>query len=183
MAAVASYADALHEWAVENGATHALTLTLGHYPTRAFDADAMFRPALRKLLKAIAHDARGVPKRWLHRMRPNQHPFVCVLYEPTTREGVPFPHVHGFIGLRLGEEPLMRGVLRTRWGTEKHPDKPAHVLTLEPSRARASRAVVKHPSMRPTFELAPLRNGGWASYSLKKTNAKERLWTSAELLA
>ena len=183
MLSTSRLADSFHEWAVERGATHAITLTLGCYPERSFDPDVSFRPQLRKLLKAIAHDAHGVPKRLLPRLRWDRQPFMAGFYEPTTKTGVPYPHFHGVISVAAGEEPLMRGVLRTRWGTDDAPHEPAYVVGMEASRPRAARSVVRHPAWRPTFALRPLRSAGWASYSLKKPSASDRLWTSAELLA
>ncbi|MNQ34864.1 hypothetical protein D3C85_483350 [compost metagenome] len=183
------YADQLHTWADENGARHALTLTLGVWPSRSFDPEASFRPHLKKLFRAIAHEVFDIPKRHLPNMSIEEMPWFAGMVENTTRSGASYPHIHGYIAIPNGLEPLVRGVLRERWGQDASPDLPAHVIREweaipAPSMPVAQRAVIPPRfGFSPTFELRQVLTPGWASYSLKKPGAPLRgIWTTPEIL-
>ena len=185
----ASYASDWHDWARESGATHTLTVTLGVWPSRTFDPEASFRPELKKLFRAITHEVRGVPKRHLHAVKAHEVPWFAGMVERTTRSGADFPHIHGYIALDRDEEPLMRGVLRTRWGKDEDSHLPAHVydawgLSVDaPSESLARRAVFKRPGCEPSFCLRPLSGPGWSSYAAKKAEVRSALlWTTSEIL-
>lgn len=184
-----SYANHLHDWAETNGARHALTLTLGLWPSRAFDPEASFRPHLKKLFRAIAHEVFDIPKRHLPNMDIREMPWFAGVVEQATRSGALYPHIHGYIAIPDRLEPLLRGVLRNRWGQDASPSLPAHriegwQLVNAPSEAIAPRAVIPpRLGFKPTFELRETISAGWADYSLKRSGADLRgVWTTPEIL-
>lgn len=173
----------LTDWATDIGATHAITLTAGCYPDRAFDPETSFRPYLKRLFAEVAHDLRDHPRRYVPRMGRDEFPAFFGFYEPTTRGGVPYPHVHGVFALRPGEEEPLRAILRNRWGTDKDADIAGPYLRHFPSLPVAPKGVCRMKrEWRPTFELKPLTSHGWLGYSAKKYAATSIIWTHADIL-
>lgn len=173
----------LAEWAADLGATHALTLTAGCYPVRAFDPETSFRPYLKRLFVEIARKLRDHPQRYVARMRQGEFPAFFGFYEAATRAGAAYPHVHGVIALQKGEEEALRAILRTCWGTDKDADLTSPYLRHFPSLAVALRGVCRTKrDWRPTFELTPLRGDEWLGYSAKKYATTSIIWTHADIL-
>jgi hypothetical protein len=179
----------LEEWRQHHGAQWALTLALGVSPTGHFDPEAALKPHLRKLLKQLACEVFGVPRRQLGRLNHDTAPFFVGVYESHDRFERPWPHIHGCIALRGQSEALLRGVLRDRWGMDQHPAKPAiigrdKVAVAVPSREVAPRAAIARPGYRPSFSLTPIRTDNWlGGYSTKMTNVRNvSVWTAPEIL-
>lgn len=182
-----SYASAWHAWAVEERATHALTLTPGFWPERSFDADASFRPELKKLFRAIAHDVFDYPRRYVQQLTSDEMPWFTGMVERTTKSGADFPHIHGYLAVPEGDDELMRGVLRCRWGQDEDDHLPAYVIEGfqrrdAPSDSIARRAVFRRAGCAPSFCLRPLHGPEWAEYCVKKADRSSGFWTTAEIL-
>lgn len=177
-----------HQWARENGAHWTLTLALGVRPTGPFDAEASLRPHLTKLLRNVAHECFDVPRRQLERLTPETAPWFTCVYEATDRHGNAWPHVHGMIALRGQPEALLRGVLRDRWGSDENTDADAYIIrdwakVKVFSRDLAPRAVVRREGYRPSFDLSPLNDEGFARYALKKIDPKRAsIITATEIM-
>lgn len=177
------------EWRERHNAQWALTLSLGVSPMGGFDPDASFKPHLRKLLKQIASEVFGVPRRQVRHITPATAPFFAGVYESHDRFGRLWPHIHGAIALGGHSEALLRGVLRDRWGTDESPDKPAqiavdHLAVAMPSHDFAPRGVVSRRDYRPSFDLKPIRDANWlGGYSTKSTSVRNvSVWTAPEIM-
>jgi len=179
----------LEDWRIMHNARWALTLSLGVSPVGRFDPDASLKPHLRKLLKQLASEVFGVPRRQVKHLTPATAPFFAGLYESHDRFGRPWPHVHGAIALGGHSEALLRGVLRDRWGKDENPEKAA-VIASEgvavpcPSRDLAPRAVVSRPDYRPSFALKPIFSANWiGGYASKLSSVQNvSVWTAPEIM-
>ena len=181
--------EQLEEWRHRHKATWALTLALGVSPEGRFDPEASLKPHLRKLLKQLACEVFGVPRRQVRHLTAETAPFFAGIYESHSRFGRPWPHIHGCIALNGQREALLRGVLRDRWGSDEHPDKPAvisqdWVAVPMPSRDIAPRSVVNRPGYRPSFSLSPIYDANFlGGYSAKLTSVRNvSVWTAPEIM-
>ena len=176
-------ASDLAQWAADLDVTHSLTLTAGCYPDRAFDPETSFRPYLKRLFSEIAHELRDLPRRYIARMSQDEFPAFFGFYEATTRTGAPYPHIHGDIALKQGEEDHQRAILRTRRGTDPDAHLSGPNLRHFPSLPIALRGVCRTKrDWRPTFELTALRSVDQISYSAKKYATTSIIWTHADIL-
>ncbi len=157
--------QAIADWAEDMGATHFITLTAGCYPERHFDPDESFRPDLARIARRIGRELCGLPRR--KDLTPRDLPAFMSFYEPTTRSGAAYPHVHGWISLKGNEEEHLRAILRTYWGQDERPDITSPFLRRHPSSRRAPKAVCRNPAWEPTFDLKPIHSSGAATYSAK----------------
>ena len=158
-------------WALDNGCTHAITLTPDIRPHGRFDPETELKPIMRRVAKAIAHDVRGVPhRRLLTNAAIAETVWMAGFVELHSRSGSLYPHFHGAIALRPGEDRRMKAVLASRWG--KGPDAPA----IHP--------VFNRPGSWPDFDVCKLTHPrSWIGYSLKHTSLSDvTLWTHNELL-
>jgi hypothetical protein len=168
------------KWWSDMGINHELTISLGISPTR-FSPEERLMPILKNLVREGAKKLRGLSKRQAPRLQYNDPEALMLagFYEATKRSGEPFPHWHGGVALRPGEEPLLRQLLWDCIGEDADdPLKP-----FEPS--RTSRPLITGPGMKPTFHLAQLRTPErYVRYSTKKTHTDDIIhWTTADLLA
>ena len=179
----------LEDWRIQHNARWALTLSLGVSPHGHFDPDASLKPHLRKLLKQLASEVFGVPRRQVKHLTPATAPFFAGLYESHDKFGRPWPHIHGAIALGGHSEALLRGVLRDRWGKDESPEKAA-VIASEgiavpcPSRDLAPRGVVRRPDYRPSFALKPIFSANWiGGYASKLSSVQNvSVWTAPEIM-
>lgn len=179
----------LEDWRIRHDARWSLNLSLGVSPLGRFDPDASFKPHLRKLMRQLACEVFGVPRRQVHRLTSDTAPFFAGLYESHDRFGRPWPHMHGAIALGGHSEALLRGVLRDRWGEDGDPSKPAviaqdHVAVPCPSREIAPRSVVNRPDYRPSFSLKPIFSANWlGGYASKLSRVQDvSVWTTPEIM-
>lgn len=179
----------LEEWRQSHKAQWALSLALGVSPLGHFDPETSLKPHLRKLIKQLASEVFGVPRRQVRHLTAATAPFFAGVYESHDRFGRPWPHIHGCIALGGHSEAFLRGVLRDRWGADEHPDRPGVISSdwaavPSPSRDLAPRSVVNRPGYRPSFSLTPIFNdnflGGYATKLTSVRNAS--VWTSPEIL-
>lgn len=171
----------LHDWAKERGASHFLTLTLGFSPSGLFDPEVSFKPQLKKLFRHIARGMNDVPRRRVARMSLSDAPRFAGVYEPRTKEGVPYPHIHGFIAVPAGREADLRGILRKRWGRDSDP----HATALDgyfdmPFFDRAPHSVTPR-AYDPTFDLQLIKGVFQAEYTVKG-GLDGGLWTENYIL-
>lgn len=165
-------------WA-DYGISHQLTLSLGYHPVR-YEPET-FLPVLKRLVRETARKVRGVPKRKAARLTIDNPdvPFFAGFYEGNDRAGLVYPHWHGGIALRPGEEPLFRDMLWECFGADaKDPLKP-----FEPP--RTTRPLVTERRAKPTFDLTALTTSErYIRYSTKHVDANSLIhWTTADILA
>lgn len=169
-------ADAYAELYKEHKATHALTIALGVHPVR-FDPETELLPQLRRIAREIAQRLRGVPKRQLMRLRPEDAVWMAGFYEPRNGAGELYPHFHGVISLRNNEESALRGVLTDTVGA----DSAFRGAVLVPP----TRRVVSTPGAKPSFDLQPLSGtSGYIRYATKQARGLDVThWTINDILA
>jgi hypothetical protein len=161
----------LADWATDCGASHTINLVPDIYVSTRFDPDKDFKPILRRLAKAIAHDVRSVPHRQMGTEGSlNQTVWMVGVVETATKTGMVYPHFHGVVALRPHEDRLLKGVLAHRWGKGRG--------------APALRPVFKRPGSFPDFDVKRLTDpGGWFSYDMKNTTLDHFVfWSHRELL-
>ncbi len=168
---IEGYADLFKQ----NGATHALTIALGLHPRR-FDPETEFLPQLRRIAREITHQLREVPKRKLLKLRPEDAVFMAGFYEPRNGAGELYPHFHGVISLRKGEERLLRSVLTETVGADSSV---AGSLLVPPSRP-----VISTPRAKPSFDLQPLtEDSRYIRYATKQVPGSDFThWTIGDIL-
>lgn len=172
---VRAYADF---WA-DHGISHQLTLSLGYHPGRY--QPETFLPVLKRLVRETARKVRGVPKRKAERLTIDHPdvPFLAGFYEGKDRAGLVYPHWHGGIALRPGEEPLFRHMLWECFGEDaKDP-----LMPFEPT--RTTRPLVTERRANPTFDLTAMTTSErFIRYSNKHVDADSLIhWTTADILA
>jgi hypothetical protein len=172
---VRAYADF---WA-DHGISHQLTLSLGFHPGRYQPEE--FLAVMKRLVRETARRVRGIPKRKAERLTIDhpRAPFFAGFYEGTDRAGLLYPHWHGGIALRPGEEPTFRAMLWECFGEDaKDPLQP-----FEPS--RTTRPLVTERRANPTFDLTKLTTTErYIRYSTKHVGADNLIhWTTADFLA
>ncbi len=107
---------ALADFAAENNATHFLTLKPGLHGLRSFDMDRELRPIIGAWLREFGRIRNNLPHRL--KVRAEHLPFVVGVPERWNGSGNIDPHFHCMIALRDGEEALLRGHARLRWGAD-----------------------------------------------------------------
>lgn len=161
----------LGNWAIDNGATHAITVTPDIYVSTGYDPERHLKPIMRRLAKAIAHDVRHVPHRKLgFQQAIDQTVWMFGFVETETKTGMAYPHFHGFLALRTGEDRKMKAVLANRWGKGRA--------------APALRPVFREAGAFPDFDVSRLNDtGGWFRYGMKNTSLAEfTFWSHIDLL-
>lgn len=172
---VRAYADL---WS-DLGVTHALTISLGASPSR-FDPECDFMPILRGLVRSASKAVRHVPKRTVMSLRADDPRAIQVagFYEGKKRSGEPFPHWHGGVALRRGEEAGFREVLWDRIGEDA--DNPLGPFEY----TRTKNPLIGLRSAKPTFTLTPIHSSErYIRYANKHHNLDQIIhWTTANLL-
>lgn len=191
-------ADALHDLAEANGATHFGTLKLGLIGRSRIDVHRELLKPLSVVIREYGYDRSDLPNR--STINAGHLPFLVGVAERFDRAGSLDPHLHYFIRLRSNEELRYRGFLRTRFGRDctegagrltalaHAPGTPAEMRQfLLPSEvsllARPTRPLIKRRDATPTFDLQPL-SGDWrraATYVVKQSLTPDII-THLELL-
>lgn len=167
--------EAYAEFWVERGATHELTISLGVHPSR-FAPETEFIPQMRRIVREITQRLRGVPKRRLLNLTPDEAVWMAGFYEPTMAGNILFPHWHGVIGLHEGEEQVLRSLLVECVGEDKTPGQSGPFYTPRP--------VVSTRGAKPTFHLQRLETPErYVAYATKGRRGNDPIhWTSADFL-
>lgn len=174
------YADAYAKFWSQLGVTHELTISLGISP-RVFSPEVQLKPILRNFVRVGARRLRGASKRQSCSLVHDDPKALTMagFYEARKRSGEPFPHWHGGIALKPGEESELRDLLWEHIGEDAEDPLPA----LHPS--RTIRPLVKIHGAKPTFHLAPLTTKSrYISYANKNTSLDDIThWTTADILS
>lgn len=116
------------------------------------------------------HQLRRVPKRQMLSLSAD-HPdalFAAGFYEAKNRAGEVFPHWHGGVCLRPGEEGAFRRLLWECIGQ----DADAPLMSLD--QPRTTRPLITLPNAKPTFHLAALTTPTkYISYANKQTTCDD----------
>lgn len=161
------------------GVNHHLTISLGIHP-RYFDPETEFMPILRNLVRKATQVMRVMPKRKSLDFTAD-HPDALIIagcFEEKDEWGQLFPHWHGAVALRPGEERAFRDLLWRHIGEDG--DAPLKPFEL----SRTHHPLVRIVGAKPTFELNPLGSAArLISYSKKHTLPDDFIhWTSHDLL-
>jgi len=162
------------------GVTHELTISLGISP-RTFTPEVQLKPILRNFIRVGARRLRGATKRQACSLA-HDDPKALIMagfYEPTKRSGEPFPHWHGAIALKPGEEPNLRNLLWEHIGEDAEDPLPAVLLP------RTIKPLINIHGAKPTFHLAPIHTTArFIRYANKNTNPNAVIhWTTADILS
>jgi hypothetical protein len=160
----------------DNEVSHELTVGLGVHP-RKFVPEVQFLPQLRRIAREIAHRLRGVPKRKLLRLQPEDAVWMAGFYEAEDAAGLLFPHWHGVIALRAGEEDKLRELLVECVGEDMTPGASGLL-------GGSHRPVITTPKAKPTFHLRSLSSPErWIAYANKQVRyAEPTHWTINDIL-
>ncbi len=160
--------ESLAEWAIRERANHFLTLQPGLFGRSIRDADGNVLQTLGNLFKDYARLRRELPRRYV--IARDDLPCILGVLERFDGFGNAAPHLHCFIALDPEEEPLLRGYLRSMFGSDKTEgagtlpaivrDK-GHVLARgEPKSVPVDfptkLRLVGHWNSNPTFDLQPI---------------------------
>lgn len=108
--------DIITKYALENKATHFLTLKMGMICRAYVDTRRHVVSPISVVFREYARCRNALPKRV--RVELEHLPFLVGAIERTDRFGNLDPHLHAFISLEDGEEPYLRGFLRDRFGRD-----------------------------------------------------------------
>jgi hypothetical protein len=134
---------------------------------------------MKRVVRAVTQRLRGVPKRRLLELTPDDAVFMAGFYEATDAASQLFPHWHGFIALNAGEEPLLRDVLSERGVKD---NTPGHATA---SGVIASdRNLISTPQAKPSFDLRPLTTPKhFIRYANKKVSGGDSThWTTNDFI-
>lgn len=162
------------------GITHELTISLGISPSR-FDPEVQLKPIFRNLIRSGSRRLRGASKRQACRLVHSDPKALMMagFYEDKKRSGESFPHWHGGVALRPGEEPDFRDLLWEQIGEEGDDPLPPFDLP------RTTRPLIKLPGAKPTFHLTALTTSPrYIRYANKNTPSDAVIhWTTADILS
>lgn len=98
-------------------------------------------------------------------------------FEPRDGSGELYPHFHGVISLREGDEPLLRSLLSETVGADSSVSGSSHVTM--------SRPVVTTPGAKPSFDLKPLtETSRYIQYASKQARGLDVThWTINDILS
>ncbi|MDP1617910.1 hypothetical protein [Phenylobacterium sp.] len=131
---------------------------------------------MRRIAREITRRVRGVPKRQMLWLAPQDAVWMAGFYEPTMGDGCLFPHWHGVIALREGEESILRSLLVECVGEDKTQGSVGPFETPRP--------VITTPKAKPTFHLTSLETPErYVAYANKTVRGRDPThWTTADFL-